>query len=115
MANKKKTSKNKIDEKTTEQETVTKDKPEEDNNEVEVTIKEDKATKKKTVAKDKPDIENDEVEVIKEEGNTIIVKAKKGLSIGQFELLSQMLKSENKKTEYEIVLMPYSVDTVDIK
>lgn len=88
MPDKKKTNKKKIDEKTAEKETVTKDKPE---------------------------VGNNEVEVISEEGKTIIVKAKKGLSIGQFELLSQMLKSENEKTEYEIILMPYSVDTVDIK
>ena len=60
-------------------------------------------------------IENEKVEVIKEEGKTIIVKAKEGLSLGQFELLSKMIKSEEKSTGFDIVLVPYSIDSVEVK
>ncbi|GKX29016.1 hypothetical protein SH1V18_14960 [Vallitalea longa] len=60
-------------------------------------------------------VENKDVEVIHEESKTIIVRAKKALNKKQFELLSDMLKSENEKTGHEIILMPYSVETIVIK
>lgn len=60
-------------------------------------------------------IENENVEVIKEEDKTIIVRSKKSLSLGQFELLSKMLKSEEKSTGYKIVLVPFSTHSVEVK
>ncbi|MCT4544442.1 MAG: hypothetical protein N4A63_12925 [Vallitalea sp.] len=58
-------------------------------------------------------IDKKQVDILQEDDKKIIVRAKKGLSKGQFELLSDMLKSENEKIGYEIILMPYSVDTID--
>jgi hypothetical protein len=56
----------------------------------------------------------DEVEKVKEieEGKeTILVfKANKPLDKGEFKLLSEMIKHEEKKTGVKIVLMPYSCD-----
>lgn len=62
----------------------------------------------------KPELDNKQVDILQEDNKKIIVRAKEGLSKGQFELLSDMLKSENEKIGYEIILMPYSVDTIDI-
>ena len=60
------------------------------------------ATKKKEVEK---------VKEVKEDKETILVfKATRPLDKGEFELLSDMIKHEEKKTGVKIVLMPYSCD-----
>lgn len=75
----------------------------------------DKKITEEVISTDSNKVENKDVEVIDEEGKTIIVRAKRALNKKQFELLSDMLKLENEKTGHEIILMPYSVETIVIK
>lgn len=52
-------------------------------------------------------------EKVIETEEVIIFKANKPLDNLQFELMSNMVKSENEKTGLKIVLMPYSCDLVE--
>lgn len=47
---------------------------------------------------------------VKETDKAIIFKANRRLTKEEFELLSDLVKSEEKKTGLEIVLMPYSCE-----
>lgn len=60
--------------------------------------------KKKEVEKVK------EVKVKEKEEKILVFKATRPLDEGEFELLSDMIKHEEKKTGVKIVLMPYSCD-----
>lgn len=50
---------------------------------------------------------------VKETKQTIIFKANKALNRTEFNLLSDMVKSEEEKTGLKIVLMPYSCEVGD--
>ncbi|MBS4538212.1 hypothetical protein GOQ27_07040 [Clostridium sp. D2Q-11] len=47
---------------------------------------------------------------VKEEDKVIVFKANKPLNKEEFELLSDIVKSEHKKSGVKIVLMPYSCE-----
>lgn len=55
------------------------------------------------------------VSKVKETKKLVIFKANKPLTKEEFELMSDMVKSENEKTGLNIVLMPYSCDIGDYK
>lgn len=50
---------------------------------------------------------------IKETDKAIIFKANRPLMKEEFELLSDLVKSEEKKTGLSIILMPYSCEVVE--
>ena len=54
-----------------------------------------------------------EIEVEESKETILVFKATRPLDKGEFKLLSDMIKHEEKKTGVKIVLMPYSCELED--
>lgn len=64
----------------------------------------------KKETKKKLDVEVKEVKTIKEPIETLIFKPNKPLTPQEYEMLSDMVRSENKKSGVNIVLIPFSCE-----
>ncbi|MEZ7173598.1 hypothetical protein [Sporosarcina sp. OR05] len=63
------------------------------------------------MAKKKTD---NQAEVISEQEGVVIVKANAPLDKKQFELLSELMRKEEGKSGMKVVVLPYSVDLVEV-
>ncbi|MBU5214498.1 hypothetical protein [Heyndrickxia oleronia] len=65
------------------------------------------------MAKAKAKEKNEDVELIKETEHVLVFKANRRLNESEFNLLSDLVRQEEKKAGVKIILMPNSVDIVE--